>query len=108
MHPWSNGRQSRSNILAGSAWSLASWLLSAATAFPLNVVLVRLMSPSSFGTYALATSISAFIVPFATFGLQGSVAHQAAQALTSEEHQGLSMVARAATRVAVYLWCLRR
>ena len=82
---------------------MASWLLSAATAFPLKVVLVRLMSPSSFGTYALATSISAFVVPFAAFGLQGSVAHQAAQALTSEEHQGLSMVARAATRVAGYL-----
>ncbi len=103
MHPWSNGRQSRSNILAGSAWSLASWLLSAVTAFPLKVVLVRLMSPSSFGIYALATAISAFVVPFAAFGLQGSVARQAAQALTSEEHQGLSMVARAATRVAGYL-----
>ena len=102
-HPWSNARQSRSNILAGSAWSLASWLLSAATAFPLTVVLVRLMSPSSFGTYALATGVSAFIVPFAAFGLQGSVARRAAEALTSEEHQGLSMVARAATRVAVYL-----
>jgi O-antigen/teichoic acid export membrane protein len=103
VHPWSNGRQSRSNILTGSAWSLASWLLSATTAFPLNVVLVRLMSPSSFGIYALATAISAFVVPFAAFGLQGSVAQQAAQALTSEEHQGLSMVARAATRVAGYL-----
>jgi len=73
------------------------------TAFPLKVVLVRLMSPSSFGIYALATAISAFVVPFAAFGLQGSVARQAAQALTSEEHQGLSMVARAATRVAGYL-----
>jgi O-antigen/teichoic acid export membrane protein len=100
VHPWSNGRQSRSNILAGSAWSLASWLLSAATAVPLNVALVRLMPPSSYGIYALATGISAFVVPFAAFGLQGSVAQQAAQALTSEEHQGLSMVARAATRVA--------
>ena len=103
MHPWSNAQQSRSNILAGSAWSLASWLLSAATAFPLTVVLVRLMSPSSFGTYALATGVSAFVVPFAAFGLQGSVARRAAEALTSEEHQGLSMVARAATRVIVYL-----
>jgi len=73
------------------------------TAFPLKVVLVRLMSPSSFGIYALATAISGFVVPFAAFGLQGSVARQAAQALTSEEHQGLSMVARAATRVAGYL-----
>jgi O-antigen/teichoic acid export membrane protein len=103
VHPWSNNRQSRSNILAGSAWSLAAWLLSAATAFPLKVILVRLMSPSSFGIYALATSISAFVVPFAAFGMQGSVAYQATQALTSEEHQGLSMVARAATRVAGYL-----
>jgi O-antigen/teichoic acid export membrane protein len=103
VRPWSTGRKSRSNILAGSAWSLASWLLSAATAFPLQVILVRLMSPSSFGTYALATGISTFVVPFATFGLQGSVARQAAQALTSEEHQGLSMVVRTATRVAAYL-----
>ena len=103
MHPWSSGRQSRSNILAGSAWSLASWLLSAATAFPLKVALVRLMSPSSFGIYALATGISGFVVPFAAFGLQGSVAQQAAQALASEEHQGLIMVARAATRMAGYL-----
>ena len=61
------------------------------------------MSPSSFGIYALATGISGFIGPFAAFGLQGTVARQAAQALTSEEHQGLSMVARAATRVAGYL-----
>lgn len=103
MHPWSSARKSRSNILAGSAWSLVSWLVSAATALPLNVALVRLMSPSSFGIYALATGISAFVVPFAAFGLQGSVAYQATQALTSEEHQGLSMVARAATRVAGYL-----
>ena len=103
MHPWSNGQRSRSNILTGSAWSLASWLLSAATALPLTVVLVRLMSPSSFGTYALATGISEFLVPFAAFGLQGSVAQRAAEALTSGEHQGLSMVARAATRVIVYL-----
>ncbi len=102
-HPWSNARQSRSNILAGSAWSLASWLVSAATALPLTAVLVRLMSPSSFGVYALATGISGFIGPFAAFGLQGTVARQAAQALASEEHQGLSMVARAATRVAGYL-----
>ena len=102
-HPWSNARQSRSNILTGSAWSLASWLLSAAMAFPLTVVLVRLMSPSSFGTYALATGVSGFLVPFVTFGLQGSVANRAAEALTSEEHQGLSMVVRAATRVIVYL-----
>ena len=72
--------------MTGSAWSLASWLLSAATAFPLTVVLVRLMSPSSFGTYALATSVSAFVVPVAAFGLQGSVARRAAEALTSEEH----------------------
>ena len=71
MHPWSNGQRSRSNILTGSAWSLASWLLSAATAFPLTMILVRLMSPSSFGTYALATSVSEFLVPFAAFGLQG-------------------------------------
>ena len=103
MPPWSNARQSRSNILTGSAWSLASWLLSVATAFPLTVVLVRLMSPFSFGTYALATSVSAFIVPVAAFGLQGSVARRAAEALTSEEHQGLSMVARGATRVIVCL-----
>jgi polysaccharide transporter, PST family len=102
-HPWSNARQSRSNVLTGSAWTLASWLLSVAAAIPLNVALVRLMSPSSFGIFALATGISAFIVPFATFGLQGSVARQATQALTSEEHQGLSMVVRAATRVAAYL-----
>ena len=80
-----------------------SWLLSVATAFPLTVLLVRRMSPSSFGIYALATGISTFVVPFAAFGLQGSVARQAAQALTSEEHQDLSMVARAATRVAGYL-----
>jgi O-antigen/teichoic acid export membrane protein len=103
VHPWSSGRQSRSNILAGSAWSLAAWLLSATAALPLNVLLVRLMSPSSFGIYALATAISAFVVPFAAFGLQGSVARQAAQVLASGEHQGLSMVARAATRVAAYL-----
>jgi O-antigen/teichoic acid export membrane protein len=103
VHPWRNAQQSRSNILTGSAWSLASWLLSAAMAFPLTVVLVRLMSPSSFGTYALATGVSGFLVPFAAFGLQGSVANQATEALTSEEHQGLSMVARAATRVIVYL-----
>jgi len=103
VHPWSNGQRSRSNIFTGSAWSLASWLLSAATAIPLTVVLVRLMPPSSFGTYALATGISAFLVPFAAFGLQGSVANRATEALTSEEHQGLSVVARAATRVIVYL-----
>lgn len=103
MHPWSSGQRSRSNILTGSAWSLASWLLSAATAFPLTVALVRLMSPSSFGTYALASSVSAFVVPVAAFGLQGSVARRAAEALASEEHQGLSMVARAATRVIVCL-----
>ena len=103
MHPWRNAQQSRSNILTGSAWSLASWLLSAAMAFPLTVVLVRLMSPSSFGTYALATGVSGFLVPVAAFGLQGSVANRATEALTSEEHQGLSMVARAATRVIVYL-----
>jgi O-antigen/teichoic acid export membrane protein len=72
-------------------------------AFPLTVVLVRLMSPSSFGTYALATGISGFLVPFAAFGLQGSVANRATEALTSEEHQGLSVVVRAATRVIVYL-----
>ena len=103
MHPWRNAQQSRSNILTGSAWSLAFWLLSAAMAFPLTVVLVRLMSPSSFGTYALATGVSGFLVPFAAFGLQGSVATRATEALTSDEHQGLSMVARAATRVIVYL-----
>jgi len=103
VHPWSNGQRSRSNILTGSAWGLASWLLSAATAIPLTVVLVRLMSPSSFGTYALATGVSAFLVPFAAFGLQGSVANRATEALASEEHQGLSMVTRAATRVIVYL-----
>jgi O-antigen/teichoic acid export membrane protein len=103
VHPWSNTRQSRSNIAAGSAWSLTSWLLGAATGLPLTVVLVRLMSPSSFGTYALATSVSTFVAPFAAFGLQDSVARRAAEALTSEEHQGLSTVARAATRVAVYL-----
>ncbi len=103
MHPWSNGQRSRSNILAGSAWSLASWLLSAVTAFPLTVVLVRLMSPSSFGTYALATGVNAFVVPVAAFGLQGSVARRAAEALALQEHQGLSLVARAATRVIVYL-----
>ena len=103
MHPWSNGQRSRSNIMTGSACSLASWLLSGTTAFPLTVLLVRLMSPSSFGTYALATSVSGFVVPFAAFGLQGSVARRAAEALTSEEHQGLSMVARAATRMIVYL-----
>jgi len=89
--------------LAGSAWSLASWLLSAVTAFPLTVVLVRLMSPSSFGTYALATGVNAFVVPVAAFGLQGSVARRAAEALALQEHQGLSLVARAATRVIVYL-----
>jgi O-antigen/teichoic acid export membrane protein len=61
------------------------------------------MSPSSFGTYALATGVSAFLVPFAAFGLQGSVANRATEALASEEHQGLSMVTRAATRVIVYL-----
>ena len=103
MHPWRNAQQSRSNILTGSAWSLTSWLLSAAMALPLTVVLVRLMSPSSFGTYALATGVSAFVVPVAAFGLQGSVARRAAEALTSEEHQGLSTVARAATRMIVYL-----
>ena len=103
VHPWSNGQRSRSNIMTGSACSLASWLLSGTTAFPLTVLLVRLMSPSSFGTYALATSVSGFVVPFAAFGLQGSVARRAAEALTSEEHQGLSMVARAATRMIVYL-----
>jgi len=103
VHPWRNAQQSRSNILTGSAWSLASWLLSAAMAFPLTVVLVRLMSPSAFGTYALATGVSGFLVPFAAFGLQGSVAKRATEALTSEEHQGLSMVARAATRVILYL-----
>ena len=103
MPPWSNSQRSRSNILTGSAWSLASWLLSAATAFPLTVVLVRLMSPSSFGTYALAMSVSTFVVRVAAFGLQGTVARRAAEALTSEEHQGLSMVARAATRVIVCL-----
>jgi len=102
-HPWSDARQSRSNVLAGSVWTLASWLLSVAAALPLNVALVRLMSPSSFGIFALATGISAFIVPFSTFGLQDSVARQATQALTSEQHQGLSMVVRAATRVAAYL-----
>ncbi len=102
-HPWSNARKSRSNILAGSAWSLTSWLLSAVTALPLTVLLVRLMSPSSFGTYALATGVSAFVVPLAAFGLQGSVAHRAAEVVTSGEHQGLSAVARAATRVIVYL-----
>jgi O-antigen/teichoic acid export membrane protein len=103
VHPWSNGRRSRSNILTGSAWILASWLLSAATAFPLTVVLVRLMSPSAFGNYALATGVSAFLVPVAAFGLQGSVARRAAEALTSGEHQGLSMVVRAATWVIVCL-----
>jgi O-antigen/teichoic acid export membrane protein len=103
VHPWRNAQQSRSNILTGSAWSLASWLLSAAMAFPLTMVLVRLMSPSSFGTYALATGVSGFLVPFAAFGLQGSVANRATEALASEEQQGLSMVARAATRVIVYL-----
>lgn len=103
MHPWRDARQSRSNILTGGAWSLASWLLTVAMAFPLTVVLVRLMSPSSFGTYALATGVIGFLVPFAAFGLQGSVANRATEALTSEEHQGLSMVARAATRVIVYL-----
>jgi lipopolysaccharide exporter len=101
--PWRNARQSRSSILTGSVWSLVSWLLSATMAFPLTVVLVRLMSPSSFGTYALATGVSGFLVPFAAFGLQGSVANRATEALTSKEHQGLSMVARAATRVIVYL-----
>jgi O-antigen/teichoic acid export membrane protein len=103
VHPWSNARQSRSNILTGSAWSLTSWLLSAVTALPLTVVLVRLMSPSSFGTYALATGVSTFVIPIAAFGLQGSVARRAAEALTSEEHQGLSTVARSATRMIVYL-----
>jgi O-antigen/teichoic acid export membrane protein len=103
VHPWSNARRSRSNILTGSAWSLASWLLSAATAFPLTVVLVRLMSPSAFGTYALATGVSAFLVPVAAFGLQGSVARRTAEVLTSGEHQGLSMVVRAATSVIVCL-----
>jgi O-antigen/teichoic acid export membrane protein len=72
-------------------------------AFPLTVVLVRLMSPSSFGTYALATGVCGFLIPFAAFGLQGSVAKRATEALTTEEHQGLSMVAWAATRVIVYL-----
>jgi O-antigen/teichoic acid export membrane protein len=62
-----------------------------------------MMSPSSFGTYALAMSVSAFVVPVAAFGLQGSVARRATEALTSGEHQGLSMVARAATRVVVCL-----
>jgi len=61
------------------------------------------MSPSSFGTYALATSVITFVLPVAAFGLQGSVAHRAAEVLTSKEHQGLSTVARAATRVVVYL-----
>jgi len=102
-HAWSNARQSRSNILAGSAWSLSSWLLGAATGLPLTVVLVRLMSPPSFGTYALATGVSTFVVPIAAFGLQGSVARRAAAALASEEHQGLSTVVRAATRLIVYL-----
>ncbi len=103
MHPWRNARQSRSNILAGSAWSLTSWLLSAVTALPLTVILVRLMSPSSFGTYALATGVITFVVPVGAFGLQGSVTRRTAEALTCEEHQGVSMVARAATRVIVYL-----
>src|ERR1039458_8966358 len=89
--------------MAGSAWSLTSWLLSAVTALPLTVVLVRLMSPSSFGTYALAMGVCAFVVPIATFGVQGRAPRRAAEALTSEEHQGLSTVARAATRMIVYL-----
>ena len=72
-------------------------------AFPLTVVLVRLMPPSSLGTYGLATGVIGFLVPFAAFGLQGSVANRATEALTSEEHQGLSMVVRAAARVIVYL-----
>ena len=103
MQPWGSARKSRSNIVTGSAWSLTSWLLSATMAFPLTVVLVRLMSPSSYGTYALATGVSGFLVPFAAFGLQESVAKRATEALTSEEHQGLSMVVRGATRVVVYL-----
>ncbi len=70
---------------------------------PLTVVLVRLMSPSAFGTYALATGVVAFVVPVAEFGLQSSVAHRVAEALTSEEHQDLSMIARAATRVILFL-----
>lgn len=105
-HPWGNGQQSRSNILTGSAWSLISWLLSAATALPLTVLLVRLMSPSAFGTYSLATGVTAFVVPVAEFGLQSSVAHRVAEALTSEQHQDLSTIARAATRVIVYLMVL--
>lgn len=103
MHPWSSGQQSRSNILAGSAWRMASWLLAAATALPLQVVLVRLMSRPSFGTYALAMSIIEFVIPFASFGLQGSVAKHAAEALASHEQHGLSAVARDATRMTVYL-----
>jgi len=102
-HPWSNGQQSRSNILTGSALRLTSWLLSAATALPLTMILVRLMSRSSFGIYALAMGISEFVIPFAAFGLQGSVAARAAEALTSKEHQGISVVTRDATRVMVYI-----
>jgi O-antigen/teichoic acid export membrane protein len=104
--PWSNSRQSKSNILSGSALSLISWLLGAATGLPLTVILVRLMSPSSFGTYALATGVITFVVSVAAFGLHGSVAHRAAGALISDEDQGLTMVVRAATRVIVYLVAL--
>jgi O-antigen/teichoic acid export membrane protein len=67
--PWTSEASRRTRSVTGAAWNMASLILTFALGLPLTVLLVRTMTPSNFGRYSAAVSISVVISTLIGLGL---------------------------------------
>lgn len=101
-HPDGSGASPQELVLRGGVWNAAATLSSLALGFPITVVLVRVMSPSSYGALSLGVAMAGIVGALAGLGLAPGVARLGSFALSSEGTRGLGAVVAAGRRISIW------
>jgi O-antigen/teichoic acid export membrane protein len=87
-------------LASGSAWTIATWLVTISMGPLITVILVRSMTAAAFGQFAIASSVAAVLAVLTGMGLESSVTRFGAAADVRDGAEGLAEVRVAALRIA--------
>lgn len=90
----------RRRLGLSAAWTTGTWLFTFLLGYPTSILLVRTMSHTQYGIYAVASAIVAFGLAIGGFGLSPATAFLAAKLREEQGDQGVIAAMRAAFRLS--------
>jgi O-antigen/teichoic acid export membrane protein len=90
----------RRRVSLGAVWGTGTWLLVFVLGYPTSVLLVRSLSHTQYGFYAVAGAIAAFGMTIGGFGLSPATSFLASKLREEQGDQGIFAAMRAAFRLS--------